>query len=65
MSRPYVFQKPFPEISKFFVGGLPFHEGQKWSKHRKIVSPAFHLEKLKVIIISQKLIKLIIIMVIY
>ncbi|KAJ1284424.1 hypothetical protein BS78_03G203200 [Paspalum vaginatum] len=27
--------------------GLVSHEGQKWAAHRKIISPAFHLEKLK------------------
>jgi len=33
---------------KFLVPGLVSHEGERWSKHRKIINPAFNLEKLKV-----------------
>ncbi|KAK3011391.1 hypothetical protein RJ639_012461 [Escallonia herrerae] len=40
-----VYQKP-PTFG-FLVGGLVSHEGEKWSKHRKIVNPAFVIEKLK------------------
>ncbi|XP_031255334.1 cytochrome P450 CYP72A219-like isoform X2 [Pistacia vera] len=41
---------PKPEISlltKLFATGLATYEGHKWSKHRKIINPAFHIEKLK------------------
>lgn len=28
--------------------GLSTLQGEKWAKHRRIINPAFHLEKLKV-----------------
>ena len=36
-------------LVKLLVSGLPFLDGEKWAKHRKIINPAFRLEKLKVI----------------
>ncbi|RDX90634.1 11-oxo-beta-amyrin 30-oxidase [Mucuna pruriens] len=39
-----------PKLSgnaKFLRHGLLNYEGEKWAKHRKIINPAFHLEKLK------------------
>ncbi|XP_021858340.2 cytochrome P450 CYP72A219 [Spinacia oleracea] len=42
------FQKPnVNPLAKMIVKGLVALEGQRWAKHRKIVNPAFHLEKLK------------------
>ncbi|KAK9092515.1 hypothetical protein Syun_027426 [Stephania yunnanensis] len=38
--------KPNPVV-KLFVTGLVSYNGEKWSKHRKIINPAFHQEKLK------------------
>ncbi|ESW05214.1 hypothetical protein PHAVU_011G161500 [Phaseolus vulgaris] len=34
-------------IAKFLVCGLVSYEGHKWAQHRKIINPAFNLEKLK------------------
>ncbi|KAL8246789.1 hypothetical protein R6Q59_008005 [Mikania micrantha] len=36
-----------PLVIKFLTMGLVTHEGDKWVKHRKIMNPAFNVEKLK------------------
>ncbi|KAG2372374.1 Cytochrome P450 [Vigna angularis] len=49
-----VFNKPHefgkikinPQV-RLVAPGLESHEGEKWSMHRKIINPAFNLEKLK------------------
>ena len=35
-------------LTKLLITGLVQCESEKWAKHRKIINPAFHLEKLKV-----------------
>ncbi|CAM0907022.1 unnamed protein product [Alopecurus aequalis] len=37
----------FGRLQKMLHNGLGSHQGEKWAKHRRIINPAFHLEKLK------------------
>ncbi|KAF8024214.1 hypothetical protein BT93_F1420 [Corymbia citriodora subsp. variegata] len=37
-------------LSKLLFSGLAFHDGEKWARHRKIINPAFHMEKLKLLL---------------
>ncbi|WCJ32363.1 Cytochrome P450 CYP72A219 [Euphorbia peplus] len=48
----HVFQKvkTNPVFSKLLAPGLVSHEGDKWAKHRKIINPAFHHDKLKLML---------------
>ena len=45
-NKIYDFGKPNmgPNI-RSLIPGLAMHEGEKWSMHRKIINPAFNLEK--------------------
>ena len=45
------YQKSSRQLFKPLACGLASLEGEKWAKHRKIINPAFHQEKLKVIMI--------------
>ena len=37
-------------FGKLLADGLINHEGEKWAKHRRILNPAFHQEKIKVVV---------------
>ncbi|XP_073279738.1 cytochrome P450 CYP72A219-like [Primulina huaijiensis] len=51
LTKPKVFHKPVPDpIGETIVGGLLYLEDEKWVKHRKIINPAFRMEKLKSVI---------------
>ncbi|XP_039686603.1 cytochrome P450 72A68-like isoform X5 [Medicago truncatula] len=50
-NKMYDFQKPNANpLGKLLANGLASHEGEQWSKHRKIINPAFHVEKLKIML---------------
>ena len=38
----------FGRLQRLLHNGLGSHDGEKWAKHRRIINPAFHVEKLKV-----------------
>nr|QFS19027.1 cytochrome P450 72A558 [Medicago truncatula] len=51
INKIYDFQKPNANPLVRLLGcGLVSLEGEQWSKHRKIINPAFHLEKLKIML---------------
>ncbi|XP_010535013.1 PREDICTED: cytochrome P450 72A13-like [Tarenaya hassleriana] len=47
-NKVYDYEKPhiFPLV-RLIATGLVNYDGDKWAKHRRIINPAFHLEKIK------------------
>ncbi|XP_045801126.1 cytochrome P450 72A68-like [Trifolium pratense] len=51
LNKSYDFPKPNANpLVKLLIKGLVNLEGERWSKHRKIINPAFHVEKLKIML---------------
>ncbi|XP_027162307.1 cytochrome P450 CYP72A219-like [Coffea eugenioides] len=47
-AKIYIFQKPRANpLTKLLTQGLVSYDGDKWAKHRKLINPAFNVEKLK------------------
>ncbi|KAI3457099.1 hypothetical protein Pfo_013762 [Paulownia fortunei] len=47
LSKSYVFQKPYSPLGKMLARGLASYDTDKWAKHRRLINPAFQLEKVK------------------
>ncbi|XP_050219667.1 cytochrome P450 CYP72A616-like [Mercurialis annua] len=43
----HIQKPPLTPLILILAKGLTVLEGEKWAKHRKLINPAFHLEKLK------------------
>ncbi|PSR98839.1 Cytochrome P450 CYP72A219 like [Actinidia chinensis var. chinensis] len=59
LSLNFNYKKPKSNpLVKFLANGLASHDDELWAKHRKIINPAFHLEKLKVTMILYEVLRL-------
>uniref|UniRef100_A0A1J3HFG7 Cytochrome P450 72A15 n=1 Tax=Noccaea caerulescens TaxID=107243 RepID=A0A1J3HFG7_NOCCA len=50
-NKIYDFQKPhMSPLARLIATGLFSYDGDKWAKHRRIINPAFHVEKIKIMV---------------
>ena len=50
LSKNFDYKMPrINPLFKLLATGLANYDDDQWTKHRKIINPAFHMEKLKVI----------------
>ena len=58
-NKIYDFEKAatFP-LFRLLAGGLASYKGDKWANHRRIINPAFHLEKIKVLCVCLNQVRL-------
>ncbi|KAL0399682.1 UNVERIFIED_CONTAM: cytochrome [Sesamum radiatum] len=47
LSKSNVFQKPYNPIGHLLARGIASYETNKWAKHRRLLNPAFHIQKVK------------------
>ncbi|XP_028763703.1 cytochrome P450 CYP72A219-like isoform X2 [Neltuma alba] len=51
MNKVYDYPKPHSNpLIRLLATGLAVYEGEKWAKHRRIINPAFNIEKLKIML---------------
>lgn len=47
LAKSNVFQKPYVPLGDMLARGLASYETDKWAKHRRLINPAFQLDKVK------------------